>query len=294
MIHYARHVFRHTNYDSVFILDNYELIYVLAVYYCRLRGRHNPVILEYEDGKHEIDKGYVKGITLLAEWLGKPLVRAAILAAPALAQRLPAEIPCSVVPGILNSDIVFNPAPRLGETVNFLYSGSLDTERGIPLLLDYLNSDLLSHNVCVEVTGQGKFTSELQTIANRKPDQVRYHGNVSEETLREIRQRSHYGLNLQSSNNPISNVTFPSKTFDYLNAGLRLVSTKAAGVEVVLGPAAIYLEEETQIGLGLAIDRAISALQTDSKPHLESLKSEYSLPGTARRLSELFKKAFTT
>ena len=88
-----------------------------------------------------------------------------------------------------------------------------------------------------------------------------------------------------------SRVTFPSKTFDYLNAGLRLISTKAAGVEFVMGPAAIYLEEESSIGLGLAVERAMFELQTDYAPRLEALESDYSLSGTVRRLSRLFKEA---
>ena len=130
--------------------------------------------------------------------------------------------------------------------------------------------------------------AELEFIARQRPDQVRFHGKVSESSLREIRQRSHFGLNLQSSADPISQITYPSKTFDYLNAGLSLVSTKAAGVEGIVGSAAIYLDHETIEGLAAAIDQAISNHRSSSGQELITLQANYSLTGTIRRLAVLF------
>ena len=286
MMHYAKHVHANSTDGALFVVDNYELIYAVALCYCRLRGRTFTVVIDYEDGKHLIDRGVMKVLSTLAEFLIKPMVSGAILATPALAARLPAGVPAMVVPGILNDNLPEKPLIRDGDRVHLLYSGSLDAERGIPLLLKYLDSQLLHKNVCVEVTGQGNYTAELQSIAALKPDYIRFHGKVSEQRLQEIRQRCHFGLNLQSSANPISQVTYPSKTFDYLNAGLRLISTNAAGAESVLGPAAIYLEEETEQGLANAVDEAVAG---PARPaNLETLKADYSLAGTVRRLISLF------
>ena len=85
---YIRHVHLNTRNGDTFIFDNYELIYVLAIYYCRLRGRSNRIIFDYEDGKHVIDRGYPKLISGLAEKIGRRLVQAAILATPSLGDRL--------------------------------------------------------------------------------------------------------------------------------------------------------------------------------------------------------------
>ena len=288
MVHYAKHVYQHSKNGALFVVDNYELIYAVALCYCRLRGRLFTVVIDYEDGKHLIDRGLMRLLSSLAEFLIKPMVKGAILATPTLAERLPLWIPNVVVPGILSDDLPIPRSPSPSGLVHLLYSGSLDVERGIPLLLEFLISKLIPPGICVEVTGQGRYTDELEAISKRMPDQVRYHGKVSESQLLEIRNRCHLGLNLQSSADPISQVTYPSKTFDYLNAGLRLVSTKAAGVEGILGPAAIYLEHETTAGLAKAIVQAASDCRSSSWQDLTILKSDYSLSGTIRRLAGLF------
>ena len=293
-IHYARHVFHHTNKNSILIIDNYELIYVLAIYYARCRGRRNPVILEYEDGKHAIDRGWVKGITWLAEGLGRPLVKAALLATPTLAKRLPPETPIVLIPGILEKQVQFNPLPSAGGSMHFLYSGSLDVERGIPLLLEYLETCTLPSNAIFEITGQGKFGDRLTQLMDRHPGQIIYHGTVSSKILTEIRSRCHFGLNLQSSTNLISEVTYPSKTFDYLNAGLRVISTRAAGVEEILGTAALYLDKETPASLAAAIERAGTLEeQSEQAAGLAAIMVDYSYPGTIGRLATTMVPAFS-
>jgi hypothetical protein len=263
--HYARHVAKHTRSGDVFIVDNYELIYVLAIQYCRLLGRDNRILLEYEDGKHLIDKGIWRRMSGLAESLARPWLEGAILATPTLGERLPSEIPKVLVPGILHDGIAFNPPPVPGQAVVFLYSGSLDVERGGPLLLSYLEGGNFPPDFEIHITGQGHFVDRLLAVQNRFPQTVHFHGTVSQEELVRIRSLCHFGLNLQSSSNPISNVTYPSKTFDYLNAGIRVVSTRAACVEDVLGDAAIYLATETIKGLADAIECACwNIAETDS------------------------------
>jgi glycosyltransferase involved in cell wall biosynthesis len=286
--HYARHVAQHTRTGDTLVIDNYELIYISALYYCRLLGRKNRVLLEYEDGKHLIDKGIWKWISGLAEWLGRPLVEGAILATPTLGERLPDDIPKVCVPGILKTRIQMNPPPPPGQPVCFLYSGSLDYERGIPLLLDYLESGEFPAGSHFHITGQGHFTERLLAVQNRFPQNVHFHGIVSQDELMNIRRLCHYGLNLQSSSNPISNVTFPSKTFDYLNAGLRVISTHAAGVSEILGEAAIYMEKETPAALAEVINQATQALRYHDVAQINSISELFTFDGTVERLYAIF------
>ena len=246
------------------------------------------MVIDYEDGKHLIDRGVMKMLSSLAELLIKPMVKGAILATPTLADRLPSSVPNVIVPGILSDHIPSRQPPPPGESIHLLYSGSLDVERGIPLLLEFLDSGLIPSGIRLEITGQGKFAPELESIAKRNPDQIRFHGKVPEPRLLEIQNRCQFGLNLQSSSNPISKVTFPSKTFDYLNAGLRLITTKSAGVETVIGHAAVYLEEESVIGLAAAIEQAVAELHSNNGMNVEMLRKDYSLAGTSRRLTNLF------
>jgi hypothetical protein len=290
IVAYAKHVYRHTRDGDILIIDNYEIIYVIAAWYCRLRGRSNPIVLEYEDGKHLIDKGLWKLLSGLAEIIGRPLVRAAILATPKLAERLPKDIPNVVIPGIINDNLRYNLLPEPGEPIHFLYSGSLDYERGGPLLLDYLESGELAGNAVFHITGQGHFKLRLEALARKHPGNIHFHGCVSVEELEGIRSRCHFGLNLQTSSNPISEVTYPSKTFDYLNAGIRVISTRAAGIEMVLGDVAIYLDDETSANLALAINKASeTTTEEDFTIRKDSRVALYTHDRTTERLSCLFK-----
>jgi hypothetical protein len=290
IVAYAKHVYRHTRDGDILIIDNYEIIYLIAVWSCRLRGRRNPIVLEYEDGKHLIDKGIWKLLSGLAESMGRPLVRAAILATPKLVERLPEDIPSVVIPGILNDNIHFNPLPQPGEPIHFLYSGSLDYERGGPLLLDYLESGNFPRNAVFHITGQGHFKERLESLVRQHPGIVHFHGCVSVEELDDIRSHCHFGLNLQSSSNPISEVTYPSKTFDYLNAGLRVISTRTAEIEIVLGEVAIYLDDETPADLAAAINKASeTTTEEDCAIGKDSRVALYTPDRTTERLSCLFK-----
>jgi glycosyltransferase involved in cell wall biosynthesis len=286
--HYARHVAKHTSTGDTLVIDNYELIYIIAVYYCRLLGRRNRILLEYEDGKHLIDKGIWKWMSSLAEFLTKSLVEGSMLATPNLGKRLPTSIPKVVIPGILRDGIVPNPPPMSGEPVGFLYSGSLDKERGIPLLLDYLEYGNFPVDTVFHITGQGHFVDRFEALQARHPGVIHFHGSVSQKELQRIRGLSHYGLNLQSSQNPISEVTYPSKTFDYLNAGIRVISTRAAGVEEVLGETAIYLQHETPSALAEAIQTAVISLKTKDQTHQVHPLRRYSFAGTVDRIREMF------
>ena len=97
---YALHVLKHARDGDILVLDNYELIYVLAARLVSL-FRRVMIILDYEDGKHLIDEGWVKLLSGAAEKLGRGLLDGALLAHPALGARLPAELPKVVVPGFV-------------------------------------------------------------------------------------------------------------------------------------------------------------------------------------------------
>ena len=296
ILHYATHVYKNTKSGDILIIDNYELIYVLALCYCRLRARRNPIILEYEDGKHLTDKGVYLWMSRLAEMLAKPLVNAAILATPGLIERLLKGIPFEIVPGIMNDEIIYNSLPKNSEPVHIIYSGSLDSARGADLLLDYLKSDQIQSNAIFHITGQGAYAEEFEKVAAKDKEKIIFHGCVAREELSEIQKKCHIGLNLQTSSNPISQVTYPSKTFDYINAGILVISTRASGIEYILGESAIYLDEETPVGLSKTIEFTIGKILNSEIGITEEHTKDnpYTYNRTIGRLCALFEKIRTT
>lgn len=253
---YAGHVLRHSRSGDLVVLDNYEFLYVFAAWWLRI-FRRVTFVLDYEDGKHLIDHGWHRVLSWLAEAGGRPLIRAATLAHPALGKRLPASIPTEIVPGFVPAQIPER-AQALGPEVRFLYSGTLDGPRGVDLLLAALKL-LPSQGWHLDVTGAGPLASAVARLAQdpQWKDKVTFHQFLMGSAYEELFANCQVGLNCQRTSDPISGVTFPSKVFTYLSAGLLVISSKASEVEQICGNACFYFDSETPEALAAAMIEVI-------------------------------------
>lgn len=278
---YALHVVTHTRRGDVLILDNFELIYVLAAWLCRiLHG--NQVLLDFEDGKHLTDHGWTRFLSGPAEFFGKPLIQGAILAHPSLSERLSARIPKILVPGFYNPPRQKSRAPSPGTDTRFLYAGSLDSPRGIDLLLKTIPL-LPDSGWHLDIAGSGPLESKvLQLLENSTfAKNVLFHSALDSQACSQLMNEADIGLNLQISGNPISQVTFPSKLFSYLSAGLLVISSRASEVDTILKKACLYLPQETPEALASIMTRQIPL--EPSQSHFADLE-QFSIPSTALRL----------
>jgi glycosyltransferase involved in cell wall biosynthesis len=289
---YMAQAVRRIRSGDLVLIDNYEFIYVVAGYAVRL-FRRVDFILEYEDGKHAIDKSWGGVLSGLAEKMGRRLIRAAILAHPALGRRLPPDIPTMLSPGFV---VRTNPSPDrqsvTGE-VQLLYSGSLDRPRGVDLLLAALPL-LPETGWHLHITGAGPLEKEAAALAAepRWQERVTFHGTLAAADYTALVGRCHVGLNCQRPSDPISAVTFPSKIFSYQSAGLLVLSSRASDVTAVCGDACIYYEAETPAALAEAICRAVQHYPELSRPEeAGKLAALYGIEGTAQRIIQLLAKA---
>jgi glycosyltransferase involved in cell wall biosynthesis len=272
----------------VLILDNFELIYVLAAWLCRiLHG--NRVLLDFEDGKHMTDHGWTRLFSGPAEFFGKPLIQGAILAHPSLSERLSPRIPKILVPGFYIPRQNQQTPISTGVDTRFVYAGSLDVPRGVDLLLDAIPL-LPETGWRLDITGSGPLESRVKLIACHPSFKRRvvFHSVLDAEAHSYLLAESHVGLNLQRSSNPISQVTFPSKLFSYLSAGLLVISSRASEVEAILKKACLYLSQETPEALADLMIRQISL--EPRQLHFAEL-DQFSIPSTALRLRAFFKEA---
>ena len=288
---YAAHVVRQTRSGDLVLIDNYEFIYVVAAYAARL-GRRLRFFLDYEDGKHAIDRGWERMLSGAAESFGRPLLRGAMLAHPSQASRLPADLPRELVPGFFHP-----PRPRASERpanapVKFLYTGSLDTTRGVDLLLGAL--PLLPESGWeLHITGSGPLQSRVVETATdpRWGGRVQLRGVLPSREYELLLASCDVALNCQRPSDPISDVTYPSKTFTYLSAGLRLISSTASSVSEVLGAACWYYPEENSDSLASVMTRFIrEGLPPAPEAALREVQDRYSTEGTTRRLQTFLKK----
>jgi glycosyltransferase involved in cell wall biosynthesis len=286
---YAAHVMRHTRSGDVVLLDNYEWLYILAAYAAK-QGRRLIFVLDYEDGKHAIDHGWQRLLSGWAEGLGRRLLRGALVAHPALASRLSPALPQELVPGFLHRASA--PRAERSRSVKFLYSGTLDAPRGLDLILNAV-AFLPTEGWELHITGSGALEEHVLAAANdaRWKSKLHFHGVLPEVDYRNLMARCHIALNCQMSTNPVSAVTFPSKTFTYLSAGLGLISSTASCVPEVLGDACWYYRQETPEALARVMtERLESGITSPDADALHQLEARYSLAGTAKRLRAFFKQ----
>jgi glycosyltransferase involved in cell wall biosynthesis len=289
---YAVQAVRRIQSNDLVVIDNYEFIYVVAAYAVRL-FRRVDFVLEYEDGKHAIDQSWHAGLSGLAEKMGRGLIRAAILAHPALGRRLPPNVPTLLAPGFVVRTTLPRERPPLGDTVHFLYSGSLDRTRGVDLLLAALPL-LPETGWHLHITGAGSLEKEVAALAGepRWQGRVTFHGTLPAVDYTALIGRCQVGLNCQRPSDPISDVTFPSKVFSYMSAGLLILSSRASDVPVVCGDACIYYEAETPASLAEAIHRVVqhyTELSLSGKA--DKVTAIYGIEGTAQRLTQLLAEA---
>lgn len=292
---YAAQAVRRIRSGDLVVIDNYEFIYVVAAYAVRL-FRRVDFILDYEDGKHAIDQSWHAGLSGLAEKMGRRLVRAAILSHPALERRLPPNVPTLLTPGFMVRTTLPRERPPVSDTVHLLYSGSLDRTRGVDLLLAALPL-LTETGWHLHITGAGPLEKEAAALAAepRWQGRVTFHNTLPSSDYSSLIGRCHVGLNCQRPSDPISDVTYPSKIFSYLSAGLLVLSSRASDVPVVCGDACIYYEAETPASLAEAIHRVVQHYAELSRPEeADKLAALYGIEGTAKRLTQLLSKANIT
>jgi glycosyltransferase involved in cell wall biosynthesis len=285
---YARHVMRHVRSGDLVLIDNYEFIYIVAAWGLKL-FRRVTFILDYEDGKHLIDRSWDRIFSGLAEWAGRPLIRAALLAHPAMGKRLPSTVPTEVVPGFIPQPLqIVTRSP--GPVVRFLYSGSLDRTRGVDLLLEAL-SGLPEQGWRLDITGAGPLADHVARFVedNRWLDRVKFHHSLPPKAYDELLAAAHVGLNCQRFSDPISEVTFPSKVFTYLSAGLLVISSRASAVEELCGKACCYYSGETPESLANTMKTVMSDFPTACRQlDLAAVSGQYSVEATTTRLRRLF------
>jgi glycosyltransferase involved in cell wall biosynthesis len=213
-----------------------------------------------------------------------------MLAHPALGRRLPNSMPVELIPGFVPGKIS-NRQPAPGSDVRFLYSGTLDSPRGVDLLLESIKL-LPSQGWQLDITGHGPLAEKVAALATEFhfKDRVHYHQSLPPEAYEQLKTACHAGLNCQRISDPISGVTFPSKVFTYFSAGLLVVSSRASEVDTICGKSCIYYDEETPQALAAAMTAVITDFAA-ARTRLDSSKviGRFAVEATTARLQKLLR-----
>jgi len=204
---------------------------------------------------------------------------------------LPNGVPWELVPGFVTP--AETRAGVQNGCVRFLYNGTLDQPRGLDVLLKALPL-LPDTGWLLNVTGAGPLDSLCRESAQNPhwKGRVRFHGRVDDGTLFALRGESDVGLNCQRHSDPISGVTFPSKIFSYLSAGVAVISSRASEVPAICGKACRYYDGDNPKALAHVMIEAIEDFKRFRQEIQESdVTTRYSMESTAARLKPLLAKA---
>jgi glycosyltransferase involved in cell wall biosynthesis len=134
---------------------------------------------------------------------------------------------------------------RQSSEINILVSGTIEPATGIGILIDAIgllvSSPLLSR-IRFTITGQGSMIEELVAFAQAQPAvSIRVLGRVSFAEYAKCLDDADVGLSLRLFGHEYSVTTFPSKTIEYAESGLLIISTDISDVRAIFADAAWYL-----------------------------------------------------
>ena len=110
---------------------------------------------------------------------------------------------------------------------NLVYSGALTEYSGVKQLIaamEYVDKE----NVFLEIYGSGEL-EEYVSECSKKMRNVFFKGKVDNDAIKKIQANAFLLVNPRPPSDPISNVTFPSKIFEYMMSGTPVLTTRLSG-----------------------------------------------------------------
>ena len=147
---------------------------------------------------------------------------------------------------------------------NIVYSGALTEYNGIKNLIKVMN-ELKETNIYLDIYGSGYLEEEVKQ-AERDNCHIRYHGRVSNAEVMKKQQEAWLLVNPRNVNDPIAQVTFPSKIFEYLLSGTPVLSTKLNGYSDEYNEIMIFCDDSV-----LEISKTIREIYYKSDSELNNL-----------------------
>lgn len=181
--------------------------------------------------------------------------------------------PYIVVDGGVDEDDIKRyekPVQKNGEH-NVLFCGALTEYNGILSLIDAMEY-LQNTDIILDIYGGG-YLEKCVIEAAKKNSKIRYHGKVSNQEVMQKQREAWLLINPRIVDDPITQVTFPSKTFEYLLSGTPVLSTKLNGYEKEYKDHMYWIEDLSANVLANTIDNIRNIEMNEYKNMGERAKS---------------------
>lgn len=127
--------------------------------------------------------------------------------------------------GINPGEYAVLPVPNEKTKKNIVYGGSLSEYSGVRELVDAMQY-VDNRDIILEIYGRGVMEEYILKAQNER---IRYCGTVTNTEMLKIQQEAWLLVNPRPVEDPIAQVTFPSKIFEYLMSGVSVLATRLNG-----------------------------------------------------------------
>lgn len=164
--------------------------------------------------------------------------------------------------GVDISDIERYKMPvRKSKEYNILFCGALTEYNGILNLLKAMEL-LKNDQVYLDIYGGG-YLEDVVKNATMKNSNIRYYGKVSNQEVMEKQREAWVLINPRIVNDPIAQVTFPSKTFEYLLSGTPVLTTHLNGYGEEYDDVMIYISGDSPKQIAEAIQYTFNCSENE-------------------------------
>lgn len=154
---------------------------------------------------------------------------------------------------------------------NIVYSGRLIDYNGIDRLINAMCL-VEDKDIYLDIYGSGPMQQFVEAAA-QKDHRIRYFGSVDNKTMIEIQRKAWLLINPRPVNDQISQVTFPSKMFEYLTSGVPVLTTKLSGFTAEYDNLMYYCEADTPEGIAEGIKMVSTVPLQETRKRAEHAKA---------------------
>lgn len=140
---------------------------------------------------------------------------------------------------------------------NIVFTGSLQKHNGIVELVESVKR-LKDTDICLDIYGDGEFRDYVKENAAANSC-IHYHGKVLNKEVQAKQREAFLLVNPRPIDNYISQVTFPSKIFEYMMSGTPVLTTKLNGFTEDYMDTMFFIDDNAPKTIELAV-RYILAL----------------------------------
>lgn len=134
---------------------------------------------------------------------------------------------------------------------NIMYCGALTEYNGVLNLIKAMDS-FQGTDIYCDIYGSG-YLEEQVRVAAQENKNIRFHGRLDNVTVMQKQREAWLLINPRLVNDSIAQVTFPSKTFEYLLSGTPVLTTRLNGYTKEYDGLMVYAKDDSPQALVRAI-----------------------------------------